>query len=77
MACRTVAWSPVRSLSAKYSLCDGSLPMETIVVCTGGEGIPVVAEPDGCYHGAEAVIDNDRSASLQSPMRSTLPGSNC
>jgi carbamate kinase len=66
---------PVRMLEiqpVRWLLAHG-----TIVVCAGGGGIPVVADPDGCYHGAEAVIDNDRSASLQSPMRSTLPGSNC
>lgn len=40
------------------------LERETIVICTGGGGIPVVAEPDGGHRGVEAVVDKDRSAAL-------------
>jgi carbamate kinase len=53
---------PVRLLEiqpVRWLLAHGA-----IVVCAGGGGIPVVAEPDGRYRGVEAVIDKDRSASL-------------
>ncbi len=35
-----------------------------IVICAGGGGIPVVADPRGALHGVEAVIDKDFSAAL-------------
>lgn len=35
----------------------------TLVVCSGGGGIPVLRVPDG-FEGVEAVIDKDRSAAL-------------
>lgn len=35
-----------------------------IVICAGGGGIPVVADPEGRLHGVEAVIDKDLSAEL-------------
>jgi carbamate kinase len=35
-----------------------------IVVCGGGGGIPVVKTPAGGFHGVEAVVDKDLSASL-------------
>ncbi len=34
------------------------------VVCSGGGGIPVVAEPGGRYRGVEAVVDKDLTAAL-------------
>lgn len=34
------------------------------VICAGGGGIPVVADPLGGYRGVQAVIDKDLSASL-------------
>jgi carbamate kinase len=34
------------------------------VVCSGGGGIPVVADGDGSYSGVEAVIDKDLTAAL-------------
>lgn len=36
----------------------------TLVICTGGGGIPVTIDPDGAVRGAEAVIDKDLAASL-------------
>jgi carbamate kinase len=36
----------------------------TVVICAGGGGIPVVAEPNGHHRGVEAVVDKDRSAAL-------------
>lgn len=35
-----------------------------LVVCAGGGGIPVAAQPRGGLHGVEAVIDKDLSAAL-------------
>ena len=35
----------------------------TLVVCSGGGGIPVLRTPDG-FEGVEAVVDKDRSAAL-------------
>jgi carbamate kinase len=36
----------------------------TIVVCSGGGGIPTAYGPDGKLHGVEAVIDKDRASGL-------------
>ena len=35
-----------------------------IVVCAGGGGVPVVADPAGGWRGVEAVVDKDLSAAL-------------
>ena len=37
---------------------------KVIVVCAGGGGIPVVANPGGDYEGVEAVIDKDLAGAL-------------
>jgi len=36
----------------------------TVVICSGGGGIPVIATPAGEFKGIEAVIDKDLSAAL-------------
>jgi carbamate kinase len=35
----------------------------TVVICTGGGGIPTMYRPDGTLQGAEVVIDKDRASS--------------
>jgi carbamate kinase len=35
-----------------------------VVVCAGGGGVPVVADPAGGYRGVEAVVDKDLTAAL-------------
>lgn len=35
-----------------------------IVICAGGGGVPVVADPTGGWRGVEAVVDKDLSAAL-------------
>lgn len=34
------------------------------VIASGGGGIPVVKDPDGCLHGVEAVVDKDLASCL-------------
>jgi len=40
------------------------LEAQTLVICAGGGGIPVVADAHGGLHGVEAVIDKDLAAAL-------------
>jgi carbamate kinase len=35
-----------------------------VVICAGGGGIPIRCDGDGAIHGADAVIDKDRTAAL-------------
>ena len=36
----------------------------TLVICSGGGGVPVLRDKEGMLHGVEAVIDKDMGASL-------------
>ena len=47
-------------LDAVQTLLDAG----TLVICTGGGGIPVAYAPGGALHGVEAVIDKDLAAAL-------------
>jgi carbamate kinase len=40
------------------------LAADTLVICAGGGGVPVVADANGALHGVEAVIDKDLAAAL-------------
>lgn len=35
-----------------------------IVICAGGGGIPVIRDKDGCYSGADAVVDKDLTSAM-------------
>lgn len=37
---------------------------QVTVICAGGGGVPVVTDASGAWHGVEAVIDKDHTASL-------------
>jgi carbamate kinase len=50
----------IRELSAIRILLEAG----TIVICSGGGGIPIVVSSDGSIRGVEAVIDKDLSAAL-------------
>lgn len=50
----------IRELSAIRILLEAG----TIVICSGGGGIPIVVSSDGSIRGIEAVIDKDLSAAL-------------
>jgi carbamate kinase len=36
----------------------------TVVICTGGGGVPMTRDNDGGLHGVEAVLDKDLTAAL-------------
>jgi len=40
------------------------LEKNTVVICTGGGGIPTLFQEDGKLYGTEAVIDKDRTSAL-------------
>jgi len=40
------------------------LNANVVVICAGGGGVPVVADPTGGWRGVEAVVDKDLSAAL-------------
>ena len=63
--CRRVVASPSPELVMETDTIRALLAAGTLVVCAGGGGIPVTADPvTGALSGAEAVIDKDLTAAL-------------
>ncbi|KAF5999209.1 carbamate kinase [Streptomyces sp. WAC00263] len=62
---RRVVASPPPERIAETDTIHDLLTCGTLVICAGGGGIPVTADPDtGALTGAEAVIDKDLTAAL-------------
>lgn len=60
---RAVASPQPRSI-VELRVIEQLLTTNTVVVCAGGGGIPVVRDADGHLHGVEAVIDKDAASAL-------------
>ncbi|WP_460350350.1 carbamate kinase [Actinoallomurus acanthiterrae] len=63
-AWRRVVPSPEPLELVEMPLIRVLLDSGAMVVCAGGGGIPVVAEPSGALRGVEAVVDKDLTAAL-------------
>ncbi|MGL5115122.1 MAG: carbamate kinase [Beijerinckiaceae bacterium] len=61
---RRVVPSPVPLEIFELRVIEMLVERGVIVICTGGGGIPVVAQKDGSLIGVEAVIDKDRASGL-------------
>lgn len=61
---RRVVPSPEPVAIVELSTIRLLLEAGVIVVCAGGGGIPVTADPSGALHGIEAVIDKDLASAL-------------
>lgn len=61
---RRVVPSPMPAAIAEIYAVKTLVNSGTLVICSGGGGIPVVRDPDGKLRGVEAVIDKDMGASL-------------
>jgi carbamate kinase len=61
---RRVVPSPQPAAIAEIYAVRALVSSGTLVICSGGGGIPVVRDEDGVLRGVEAVIDKDMSASL-------------
>jgi carbamate kinase len=61
---RRVVPSPEPQAIVELETIRTLVELNVIVICTGGGGIPVVADGAGSLRGVEAVIDKDRSAAL-------------
>ena len=56
---------PIRLIESQMKVVQQLTESDTIVICAGGGGIPVVQDPiTGKYKGIEAVIDKDRAATM-------------
>ena len=55
---------PVKMIESQLTAIQTLLDNDSIVICAGGGGIPVVEDADGHYKGIEAVIDKDRAAAM-------------
>jgi carbamate kinase len=61
---RRVVPSPAPQRVVEAGLITSLLAANTVVVCAGGGGIPVVEGPGGSLRGVEAVVDKDATAAL-------------
>jgi len=61
---RRVVASPAPQEIVELPIIEALLRAGTLVICTGGGGIPVRREPGGELTGVEAVIDKDLAAAL-------------
>jgi carbamate kinase len=61
---RRVVASPAPESIVEVRTIELLLAHHVLVVCVGGGGIPVVAEPGGAHVGVEAVVDKDLATAL-------------
>ncbi len=61
---RRVVPSPLPQRILEITSIQSLVNLETIVICAGGGGIPVVRNSTGHYSGVEAVIDKDFATAL-------------
>lgn len=61
---RRVVPSPEPRSIIELPIIESLLAAGVVVVCAGGGGIPVTAEPDGTLRGQEAVVDKDLTSAL-------------
>lgn len=61
---RRVVPSPAPQRFLQLDAVRSLLAQDTVVICAGGGGIPVVRTENGRHDGVEAVVDKDRSAAL-------------
>ncbi|MFB8777642.1 carbamate kinase [Streptomyces broussonetiae] len=62
---RRVVPSPSPERIVETDTIQDLLSLDTLVLCAGGGGVPVTADPDtGALHGVEAVVDKDLTAAL-------------
>ena len=61
---RRVVPSPQPAAIAEIYAIKTLVNSGTLVICSGGGGVPVVRDSEGLLHGVEAVIDKDMGASL-------------
>lgn len=61
---RRVVPSPAPQRIVELSTIRLLVDAGTVVICTGGGGIPVARGKNGLFRGVEAVIDKDRAAEL-------------
>lgn len=61
---RRVVASPMPQRIVEIKVIRSLVENGTVVVCSGGGGIPVIRDDDGKQVGVEAVIDKDRSGAV-------------
>ena len=61
---RRVVASPIPLKTVNAEAIKALVDMGTIVIASGGGGIPVYMDQDGNYEGVDAVIDKDRASAV-------------